>query len=387
MHYVFVSSTLQFWCKVMPSIKLTETFLKSTDRPSTGTVRYWDSEIKGFVAHVQKTTTTFYYDRDNRRHLIGKFPTVRLERAREAARDLDYRLRRGYARHVTQSNPMIREMMEQYVARPTLRSDVYRKAVRQAVEIDFKWAQKRVLDITPEMCRDMHRKLGKRGPVAANGIMQSFNTVWNYFRRMDRNLPESPAAGLEWFPGKKSLNAPIRDLVAWKQEVERIENHVHRAAYMLALFTGLRRSEIESLEWDRVGDEIHLPQTKVGREFWLPLTDVHHRILLSVRGLDARWVFPSYGKSGHIECWNHKHVPGTLHSLRHTFATVGVEAGIPEEVIGRLLNHASKTITGQRYVKPKLDFLRTAMQVVVEELERRTQVDQPGSTHSRPLPR
>ena len=129
MHYVFVSSTLQFWCKVMPSIKLTETFLKSTDRPSTGTVRYWDSEIKGFVAHVQKTTTTFYYDRDNRRHLIGKFPTVRLERAREAARDLDYRLRRGYARHVTQSNPMIREMMEQYVARPTLRSDVYRKAV------------------------------------------------------------------------------------------------------------------------------------------------------------------------------------------------------------------------------------------------------------------
>ena len=33
--------------------------------------------------------------------------------------------------------------------------------------------------------------------IAANGIMQSFNTVWNYFRRMDRNLPESPAAGLE----------------------------------------------------------------------------------------------------------------------------------------------------------------------------------------------
>ena len=98
---------------------------------------------------------------------------------------------------------------------------------------------------------------------------------------------------------------------------------------------------------------------------------------LSVRGLDSRWVFPSYGKSGHIECWNHKPVPGTQHSLRHTFATVGVEAGILEEVIGRLLNHASKTITGQRYVKPKLEFLRSAMQVVVEELERRMQESQP----------
>ena len=55
----------------------------------------------------------------------------------------------------------------------------------------------------------------------------------------------------------------------------------------------------------------------------------------------------------------------------HTFATVGVEAGIPEEVVGRLLNHASKTITGQRYVKPKLDFLRAAMEMIVAELERR----------------
>ena len=80
-------------------------------------------------------------------------------------------------------------------------------------------------------------------------------------------------------------------------------------------------------------------------------------------------MFPSYGETGHIVAWDHKSVPGTLHSLRHTFATVGVEAGVPEEVMGRLLNHASKTITGQRYVKPKLDFLRSAMVVVIEELE------------------
>jgi len=359
----------------MPSIKLTETFLKSIDRPPSGTVRYWDAEIKGFVAHVQRTTTTLYYDRDNRRHLIGKFPTVKLDRAREAARELDYRLRRGYARHVTQSNPTIGELLERYCVRPTLRSAVYREAVRHAVEIDLKWAQKRVLDITPEMCRDMHLKLRKRGPVAANTIMKSLNTVWNYGRRMDRNIPEAPGIGLEWFPELKSLNAPIRDLVAWKKEVDKIDNRFHRAAYMLALFTGLRRSEIESLEWDRVGDEIYLPQTKSGRQFWLPLTDVHHRILLPLRGFDRRWVFPSYGESGHIECWNHTHVPGTLHSLRHTFATVGVEAGIPEEVVGRLLNHSSKTITGQRYVKPKLDFLRTAMAVVTKELKSRVERD------------
>ena len=52
---------------------------------------------------------------------------------------------------------------------------------------------------------------------------------------MDRNLPESPAAGLEWFPEQKTLNAPIRDLSAWKVAGDKIENPVHRAAYMFAL--------------------------------------------------------------------------------------------------------------------------------------------------------
>jgi hypothetical protein len=44
---------------------------------------------------------------------------------------------------------------------------------------------------------------------------------------------------------------------------------------------------------------------------------------------------------------------------------------MPGEVVGRLLNHPSKTITGQRYVRPNLDFMRSAMQIVTDELMRR----------------
>jgi len=82
-------------------------------------------------------------------------------------------------------------------------------------------------------------------------------------------------------------------------------------------------------------------------------------------------VFPGRSISRHVVAWDHKEVPGTLHSPRHTFATVAVAAGIPEEVVGRLLNHASKTIGGQRYVGPKLDFPRSAMEMIVAELQRR----------------
>jgi integrase len=339
-------------------------------------MRLWDTEIGGFVAHVQKTTTTLYYDRNNQRHLIGRFPTVTMPQAREAARELDYRLRRGFAKHVTRSNPTLCDLVDQYVARPKLRSEKWKKFVRHAIESDLKWGKRRVTDITPALCRDAHKRLLKRGPTAANQILQALSTVWSYAKRQDPSLPEPPTNGMEWYPEAKTLNAPIRDLVAWREAVESIENVIHRTAYFYALFTGLRRSEIETLEWDRIDDAIHLPTTKSGREFWLPLVEEHHRILDPVRGLDTRWVFPADSKSGHIVAWDHDHVPGTLHSLRHTFATVAVEAGLPEEVVGRLLNHASKTITGQRYVRPNLDFMRSAMQIATDELRRRLQYDQ-----------
>ena len=355
----------------MPTANITDRFLKNVEHPECGFVRYWDDRVKGFLAHIYKSKITFYYERDCQRHIIGTYPTVGVPQAREAARELDFKMRRGYAKRITQSDPLLRDLLEQYCARPTLRSGKWKRFIRQAIESDITWSRRHVSDITPAMCRDMHKRLLRRGPTAANQIMQALNTVWNYARKQDPTLPEAPTSGMEWYPEAKALNAPIRDLVAWRTAVARVANTVHRTAYMVALFTGLRRTEIECLEWDRIDDAIHLPTTKSGRAFYLPLVERHHRLLDPVRGLDDRWVFPASSKSGHVVAWEHDHVPGTLHSLRHTFATTAVEAGIPEEVVGRLLNHASKTITGQRYVRPNLDFMRGAMQVVVEELEGR----------------
>ena len=81
----------------MPSVRLTDAFLRKVERPENGVIRYWDTDLRGFVADVQKNVTTLYYDRNNRRHLIGRFPTVTMPQARETARELDSQLRRGYA--------------------------------------------------------------------------------------------------------------------------------------------------------------------------------------------------------------------------------------------------------------------------------------------------
>jgi hypothetical protein len=47
-------------------------------------------------------------------------------------------------------------------------------------------------------------------------------------------------------------------------------------------------------------------------------------------------------------------------------------AGIPEEVVGPLLYHTPAAIIGQRYARPSLDALRSAMQTACDVLMWRT---------------
>jgi hypothetical protein len=160
----------------MPTMKLTDAFLRKVERPEKGVMRLWDTEIGGFVAHVQKTTTTLYYDRNNQRHLIGRFPTVTMPQAREAARELDYRLRRGFAKHVTRSNPTLCELVDQYVARPKLRSEKWKIFVRHAIENDLRWGKRRVTAGSPQVPASLKAQLKIGGrlvlPVGATPQIQ-----------------------------------------------------------------------------------------------------------------------------------------------------------------------------------------------------------------------
>ncbi len=56
------------------------------------------------------------------------------------------------------------------------------------------------------------------------------------------------------------------------------------------------------------------------------------------------------------------------YASHRTFATVAMEAGVLEEIVGRLLNHTPLSITGQRYARPSLDALRPAMQTICDAL-------------------
>ena len=58
--------------------KLTETFARSLAFAKNGTLKYWDSELKGLALFVGKRTKSWYFQKDlggrTHRHLIGRYP-------------------------------------------------------------------------------------------------------------------------------------------------------------------------------------------------------------------------------------------------------------------------------------------------------------------------
>lgn len=276
---------------------------------------------------------------------------------------------RGAGKKIQIGAPTLAVAMDAYLARPKLRSETHKLGVRQQFELHLKdWLRLPLDEITKAMVAERHRSMAAT-PSGANHTLKIFRTVWNHARRV-HDLSEAPTMAIEWYV-ERPKGTIIDDLKAWRDDVDGLFNPIHQVFYEFILYTGLRKTEALTLEWKNVHEShIHLPITKNGRSFDLPILQVHHEILAPLRGLSGQWVFPSpKAPSGHVGA--PEKITWSPHAHRRTFATVAMEAGVLEEIVGRLLNHTPLSITGQRYTKPSLDALRPSMDVVCRELSSR----------------
>jgi len=353
--------------------KLTETYVSKLPTAKAGTQKYWDTEVRGLSLFVGKRAKTWYFQKDvggrTQRVLIGRYPVISAAAARQTALGFALEWGRGAGKSVQIGAPTLEAAMEAYLARPKLRSETHRLGIRQQFDLHLKqWMSLPLNEITKAMAVEKHRAMAAT-PSGANHTLKYFRSVWNHARRT-YDLPESPTMAIEWYD-EAPAGAIIEDLTGWRQTIEGLPNPIHAAFFELLLFTGFRKSEAFTLEWKNIHeDRIHLPITKNGRSFDLPILQRHHEILAPVRGLHRRWVFPSpKGREGRLT--SPQRIAWSPHAHRRTFATVAMEAGVLEEIVGRLLNHTPLSITGQRYVRPSLDALRPAMDTICAELGRR----------------
>lgn len=172
----------------------------------------------------------------------------------------------------------------------------------------------------------------------------------------------------------------LLDYLAAEHRGEAVERMV-----MLGLCFGLRKGEVFGLDWENVdfnAREISISQTytvaKGGASINPPKTPKARRTVPMTRyaaermdawgvgsgpiviGGDKKRMHPNTG-SNHMRRLVAEHygngepLPGvTLHSLRHSFATACINAGIEVSKVSAWLGHRDTSTTYNRYVKPTL---------------------------------
>ncbi|MFC2170245.1 tyrosine-type recombinase/integrase [Acidobacteriota bacterium] len=157
---------------------------------------------------------------------------------------------------------------------------------------------------------------------------------------------------------------------------------------LIALHTGMRKTEISSLKWDQVNltnGEIEVVRTKSGKKRIIPISErLHQEIkLLKMRNENCEFVFqyadPKTGEKRHLKYFRRAfenacrraEIRGlTFHDLRHTFATRLIWAGVDLITVKDLLGHYSVKTT-ERYTHSNKVQKQKAVELLSSENSRK----------------
>jgi integrase len=389
----------------MARIKLTKSVVAKLEAPHPSGKQHlhWDTELIGFglLASGVSSAKTFIVQRDlpngkTRRVTIGRANVLTLEIARERAKATLATFYNGEDPKAKRpANITLRTTLAAYLAaRKTLRPESIR-SYRGGIERCLAdWLDLPLRGITPQMVEDRHVSLQQEvaaggrhsGNATANSTMQSLRVLWNFARDRDAGLPPNPVARLKrgWFPvPRRERYVKDEDMTRFYTAVNDLPNAVMRDYLLLLLFTGLRRSEAASLTWTDIDFAkrtltVSAARTKAGRKLELPLTDLVHDMLAARRKLgDAKWVFPSHGKSGHIEepkfplqqIAKATGVAVSAHDLRRTFITAAESCDISVMALKALVNHSLGSDVTGGYVQMTAERLREPAQKVCDKIK------------------
>lgn len=245
-------------------------------------------------------------------------------------------------------------------------------------------------DLAPHQIERLYESLGKRLSSSTvhtvhRHLRAALNRAikWGYLKETPLKRVDSP-----------SLHTPKRSTMSVEQAQQALEwlRTRHHASYIgiyLAIYTGMRRSEVCGLQWndiDWVENVIHISRTRQQRKGEIiiggtktKLSERSIRVSEDVIKLLRDWRRKQREHSiARGDSWDdnnfvHRQLTGelcgpdslthdlrsaeialdlpliTFHDLRHTHATILLEAGVPLKTVSDRLGHSSIRVTADTY--------------------------------------
>ncbi len=233
---------------------------------------------------------------------------------------------------------------------------------------------------------DWHKSIGQnRGKYIANRCLAFVRHILNIAIEFG-HIELNPASKIKQFE-EKSRDRFLQptEINAFINAVKECSNKQFSNFVLLLLYTGQRRSNIESLKWEQVdfyNKSIYLPDTKNGEPQTIPLTNQSLDLLTNIKEstkIKSDFIFPHHiDRSKHMtasrELWAKVlKVAGIkdlrFHDLRRTMGSYQAITGSSLHIIGKSLGHKSTGAT-MIYARLNLAPVRDSMQRATDEMNK-----------------
>ena len=381
-----------------------EIVAKSQPRQKEYFVR--DAELRGFFLRVRPSGVKSYgvLSRLGRKgnkieRIIGNAATYSPKQAREVAKEWLVQFDQGIDPKATHKGAMTpSQLLEQYIAS---------KSLKPRTESDYRYNfqhylkplnSRKIQNLTTD---DIVRWYSS-GKTYATGTERTFvvlKAVMDYAFALGY-IGENPALKASLLIKRKVNPSKQQHLSEIYHDLSKFMaaflatpiSSVMRDWMVFCLTTGLRKQESMSVKWEQVDlvqKRVTLPTNKSDRLLIVPMVGLTYDMFQSrfhakdkddiyvftskpaIAIKDARKALSKVCKNAGITVYSH-------HDFRRLFASVCHELDISETEIGKLLNHAPKTVT-PIYINQSLDKARKKYLQVVDALDRKIPFDDPDS--------
>lgn len=366
----------------MPTQNLTDRLLRSLSAKATKRLVFHDRALPDFGVRVSESGRCSYFVRyrthrgERRWKTLGTHPILPLADARKLARATLVEVAKGRDPVLEERARREAETVEDFAE---VYLDRYAKVAKRSWKEDYRQLKRDVLPIIgrlpigevrrQDLIGIIDRVADRGAGVQANRTAALLSKFFAFAR--DRGLIElSPAQALP-----RAVQEVARGRVLGADEVRKVwgalepERPGVASALRLVLLTAQRPGEVLAMrhtDIDGMWWTLGASGTKSGRTHRVPISPIALEVLQVALSSSedyqpAVYVFPSPRASGPVRWLSHasarvrRRIPDvphwTPHDLRRTAATHMAQLGASRFIIGRILNHADRSVTSvyERY--------------------------------------
>ncbi len=323
----------------------------------------YDALIPGFGLRVtdrgRKSWFVMYrYRGHQRRHTLGTYPALKVEEARESAREILLKARKGIdPKDAELADACFELVSKDFIEKHARRKTKTWQETRHYLErMELRrWRSIPVDEITRRDVLEVLDRMVREGkPYAANRLFGIVRKLFNWC--IERGIvTASPVAGM-----KRPAKEKTRERTLDEEEIRAIwdaaDDYPFGTLTRFLLTTGQRLNEAAKMRWNDVqGNRWTITTTKSGRPHEVPLSPLALEILTAIPRFDGPHVFTSTAGAKPVSGFSRAKrrldedagvTDWRFHDLRRTCTTGLARLGVAPHVCQRILNHSAGPISG-----------------------------------------